>query len=1034
MLNFQPKQLMKLKKWLIFLCVFSAVSTAKAQYRFDQWTTDDGLPQNSVFSILQTPDGYIWFTTLDGLVRFDGIKFKVFNRNNSPGLTTNRLIYLLAENDNTLWVGTEDGGLLRFQDGKFRAFSTADGLPSIKVAKIFKDFDGNLLAASQTGLARFDGEKFTAQNQLDAREYALYFSSAGVRWELLQNGLTSTKNGQITKYNLPFQLNQISDNRTFNYPSYVTMIEDRNNSEVLWLTAAGNLYRMENGQFTTFSKEQGMPKSLIRSITQDETGTIWLGTENDGLCRFAENRFVCYTTADGLSSNHLGELFIDREKTLWAATTERGIDRVSRKTITPLSKKDGLVDSNVYPLLEDRQGNYWIGAFSALSFYKDGKITNYTRENGLFYEIVQSLFEDRTGRIWIGSVGGIEYFENGKFTDFTEKLGLEIGKYDFRDIYQSPDGALWFATNLGLLKYENETVTKFTTENGLPSNDTKKFFRSAKDDFWIGTLGGLVRLNGDKFDVFTEKDGLPGNHVRTIYEDAENLLWIGTYDSGLALLRDGKFTKITMENGLFSNGVFQILPDERGNFWISSNQGIYRVNRRQLIDFADGKISTIVSTAFGKSDGMLSTECNGGRQPAGLKTKDGKLWFPTQDGVAIVDPNSVAFNPLPPPVVIESVRIDGKSEVGFAVKNGITTQTENSNASSNKLQPPATADGSDIEMQPGQENLEIEYTGLSFIKPEQIRFRYKLEGLDKDWTDAGERRTAYFPYLPPGNYTFRVAAANSDNVWNEQGTSIKIVVHPAFYQTWWFVFLCVLAIAVIAFWLYRKRLSEEKRKHAAQEDFSRRLIAAHESERRRVAAELHDSLGQTLAMIKNRAVFAVQNTKDLEKAKEEFDQITEQSVFAINEVREISYNLRPYLLDRLGLTKALKSLFNKTAENSNLKINAEIENIDKLFSSEAEMSIYRIVQEILNNILKHAEAVNVNINIAKTENFVIVKIQDDGKGFSTNGNLNNNKKEGFGLLGMAERIKILGGTHSIESVLGKGTSFVIKLQSQNRLR
>ena len=987
--------------FLILSAANSGNSFAQTKFRFDNWTTDNGLPQNSVFSILQTNEGYIWFTTLDGLVRFDGIKFKVFNRSNSPGLTTNRLIYLLADNDNTIWVGTEDGGLLRFQDGKFRAFTTADGLPSVKVNKIFKDFDGNPLAAAQTGLARFDGAKFITENRREARDYALYFAPSGNRWELSNNGLTATtRNGQITNYELPFKLNQISDDRTFNYPSYVTMLEDRKNAEVLWLTAAAKLYRMENGNFTVFSSAQGMSKSLVRSITQEENGDIWLGTENDGLCRFDGNRITCYTTADGLSSNHTGELFIDREKTLWAATTERGINRISRQTITPLSKKEGLIDSNIYPLSEDGKGNYWIGAFNALSLYKDGKITNFTREKGLFYEIVQSLFEDKTGRIWIGSVGGVEYFENGKFTDFTKTLGLAVGDYDFCDIYQTPEGAMWFATNKGLLKYENGNVGKFGSENGLPSDDVKKIFRSADGNLWFGTVGGLARFDGNEFQNFTEKDGLPGNHIRTIYEDSENLLWIGTYDSGLALFRDGKFTKITMENGLFSNGVFQILPDEHGNFWISSNQGIYRVNRRQLIDFADGKISKVISTAFGKSDGMLSVECNGGRSPAGLKTKDGKLWFPTQDGVAIVDPESVEFNPLPPPVVVENVKIENQPFENF--------QTG-------------------IEIQPGQENLEIDYTGLSFIKPEQMRFRYKLEGLDKDWTDAGERRTAYFPYLPPGNYTFRVAAANSDNVWNEQGANIKIVVYPAFYQTWWFVVLCILVISLLIFRLYQRRLVAEKRKQAAQEDFSRRLIAAHEAERRRVAAELHDSLGQTLAMIKNRAVFAVQNSNDLEKAKEEFNQITEQSTYAINEVREISYNLRPYLLERLGLTKALKSLFNKTAENSELKIIAEIENIDKLFTSEEEMSIYRIVQESLNNILKHAEADEVKINIRKTGQLLTVKIRDDGRGFETNGVGSSSKKEGFGLLGMAERIKILGGTHTIESILGKGTNVIIKI-------
>ncbi len=611
-----------------------------AQYRFDSWTTDDGLPQNSVYSILQTNDGYIWFTTLDGLVRFDGIKFKVFNRSNSPGLTTNRLIYLLAENDNTIWVGTEDGGLLRFQNGEFHPFTTDDGLPSVKVNKIFKDANGNLLAASQTGLARFDGEKFIPQNRLDAREYALYFAPSGAFWELSQNGLTATRNGQITKYKLPFKINQISSDRTFNYPGYVVMFEDKNNPEVLWLTAAANLYRLENGRFTIFSVSNGMPKSLVRSIAQEADGDIWFGTETDGLCHFEDGQINCYTTNNGLSSNHIGGLFIDREKTLWAATTERGINRITKKVITPLSKKDGLIDGNVYPLLEDRQGNFWIGAFSALSLYKDGKITNFTRQNGLLYEIVQSLFEDKDGRIWIGSVGGIEYYENGKFVDFTEKLGLLIGDFDFWDIHQTAEGAMWFATDKGLLKYENGKVSKFTVENGLPANDVKKILRTIDGNLWLSTIGGLARFDGNKFESFTEKDGLPGNHVRTIYEDSEGLLWIGTYDSGLSLFRNGKFTNITLENGLFSNGVFAVLPDEHGNFWMSSNQGIYRVSRQQLIDFADGKISSVISTAFGKSDGMLTVECNGGRQPAGIKTKSGKLWFPTQDGVAIVDPEA----------------------------------------------------------------------------------------------------------------------------------------------------------------------------------------------------------------------------------------------------------------------------------------------------------------------------------------------------------------------------------------------------------
>lgn len=996
---------------------FFAILSFQAQYRFDQWTTDDGLPQNSVFSILQTNDGYVWFTTLDGLVRFDGVKFKVFNRSNSPGLTSNRLIYLFAKtDDNGIWVGTEDSGLLRFQNGEFRSFTTEAGLASNKINKIFCDFDNQLLIAAQSGLSRFDGEKFIPENRIEARDYGLYFAPSGVRWQLDKNGLTAEKNGEIKKYELPFRMNQITGDRAFNFPGYVEMLEDKNQPGTLWLTAAESLYHLENGKFTAFSAAEGMPKSIVRAIAQEENGDIWMGTEKNGLCRFSNNKINCFTKNEGLSSNSIWSLLIDREKTLWAATSERGINRVSRQVITPLSKKEGIQDSNIYPILEDSKGNFWIGTWTALSVYKNGEIKNYDPRSGLLYEIVQSLFEDKNGRIWIGSVGGVQYFENGKFVDFTEKLGLTIGVNDFWDIHQTPDGAMWFATNLGLLRYENGNVTKFTVENGLPANDVKKILSAKDGSIWFGTVNGLARFIDGKFEVFREKDGLSGNHVRTIYEDAEGLLWIGTYDSGLTLFRNGKFAKITMENGLFSNGVFQILPDDRGNFWLSSNQGIYRVNRLQLINFADGKSSSIVSTAFGKSDGMLNTECNGGRQPAGIRASDGKLWFPTQDGVAIVNPEIVPFNSLPPPIVIEAIRIDENLLVPIKEKSSFF-ETENFS----------------VTVQPGQEKLEIDYTGLSFIKSEQIRFRYRLEGLDSEWTEAGTRRTAFYPYLPPGNYTFRVMAANSDNVWNEQGATLSIVVKPAFYQTWYFLIACFLIVLLIVYAIYRLRISRLERARIVQEEFSRRLIAAHESERRRIAAGLHDSLGQTLAMIKNRAVFAVQNTKNLDAAKTEFDQITEQSVYAINEVREISYNLRPYLLDRLGLTKALKSLFNKTAENSNLEIRTEIENIDSIFTNEEEINLYRIVQESLNNILKHADARKVKVEIGKTNNFLNIKIEDDGKGFSTDGALSNNKKEGFGLLGIAERIKILGGTHSIESVQGKGTIINFKIDISRKI-
>ncbi|MDQ3713879.1 MAG: hypothetical protein M3388_16895, partial [Acidobacteriota bacterium] len=723
---------MSLPKSLFQIC-FACLSffSVQAQYRFDQWTTDNGLPQNSVRTMLQTSDGYLWFTTLDGLVRFDGVRFTVFNKSNSKNLPGNRLTNLFAEADDTLWICTEEQGLVRYRNGEFQTFTTADGLPSNNISEILKDMDGSLLIFTQNGIARFRDNRFSLENRCDVRDYKIYVSPSGTRWEMDASGLRATgKDGREIGYNLPFTAENISSDRTFNYFSYVQMLEDVGGT--LWFSAAGNLYKLKDGATTVFTVKDGMPQSLVRRLAQDRRGDLWLGTEENGACLLAENSFTCFDTEKGLSSNKITDIFSDREGTLWIATNGKGINRVTRQIITPLSTAAGLSDKNVYPILEDRRGTVWIGSFSALSKYENGKLTNYSPRDGLLYEIVQSLFEDREGRLWIGSLGGVEYLENGKFYDFTEKLNLPIGNYDFWDIHEDRSGTFWFATNKGLIKYDNGAATRLTSENGLPGDNVRAILEARDGTLWFGTSDGLARLKDGKFTAVTDNAGAAVNQIRLIYEDEAKTLWIGTYDGGLWRLAGGKFTNYTTSDGLFSNGVFQILEDGRDNFWMSSNQGIYRVSRQQLNDFADGKRQTINSTAFGKSDGMLNTEANGGRQPAGIKARDGRLWFPTQDGAAVVDPEAVAFNPLPPPVVIENVKIENQSVANF--------QTA-------------------IEIQPGQENLEINYTGLSFIKSEQIRFRYRLEGLDKDWTDAGERRTAYFPYLPPGNYTFRVAAA-----------------------------------------------------------------------------------------------------------------------------------------------------------------------------------------------------------------------------------------------------------------------------------
>ena len=342
-----------------------------------------------------------------------------------------------------------------------------------------------------------------------------------------------------------------------------------------------------------------------------------------------------------------------------------------------------------------------------------------------------------------------------------------------------------------------------------------------------------------------------------------------------------------------------------------------------------------------------------------------------------------------------------------------------------------TAAKGTVIVNPGQENVEIAYTGLSFSRPEQVKFKYRLAGLSDTWVNAGTRRTAYFSYLPPGAYTFEVLA-NNDGGWSQTPATVKIVVLPLFWRTWWFIAFCALGAAGLTFGFFGLRLRQLRRKQAEQQEFSRRLINAHESERRRVAAELHDSLGQSLAMIKNSAVFGAHTAEDLAEAKEQLEQISTQSAQAISEVREIAYNLRPYLLDRLGLTKAINSLLHKVGDNAPFQIISAVADIDGLFANEAEISIYRIIQESLNNINKHAEASEVRVTIAKNDGTVLLSISDNGQGFDLKAHSETKNRGGFGLLGMTERVKMLGGTILVDAVLRQGTTIEIKLEVERR--
>ena len=979
---------------LIFFLLCTA-STATAQYRFDHWTTDNGLPQNSVYSIIQTRDGYLWFTTLDGLVRYDGVRFTIFDKSNSKGLASNRIRCLYEDNSATLWIGTE-GGLAYYRDGAFKTVTTADGLPDNLVFDIQGDRDGGVLIVTRQGYGTWRDNKYIPYPGSGLRpRYAVYYGPSGTRWTLSNEGLEKYKNGQTTVFHLTWPAGtQTSPN---------TLFEDHN--ENLWAAAGTNsIYEIrKDGVIKLYGDKDGIPHFSVRSFGEDNQGNLWLCTTGGGLVRFRDDRFTTYTKENGLSDHDLWCMFQDREGTIWIGTGDGGINRITGQFITSYGKKDGLAGDNVYPIFRDHNGDSWIGTTTGFSHLHNDSISNYlTGPVSPGSHAINSFFEDDQNHLWVGMVNGLFSIENGKLIQ-SGLYNSFLGDTSIWVIYQDGSKNLWAGTEKGLLRIKDNQGKLFTVDQGLPSNEVRDIHEDRDGSIWVATAGGVATLKDDHFTVYTQREGLCSNYIRTIHEDESGILWFGSYDGGLSRFANGKFTNFTTENGLFNNGVFAIMEDSRDNFWISCNRGIYRVSHQQLNDYAAGKISGITCTAYGKQDGLVNPECNGGRQPSALKTPDGKFWFPTQAGVAIVDPEAMRYNPLPPPVLIESVTVD-QSKADW---------------------------GNGLRILPGQSNLEIQYTGLSFVKPDQVRFKYKITGLDPDWIDAGTRRTANYSYIPPGDYSFTVIAANSDSVWNNQGVTIRIIVLPPFYRTWAFLILVSLTILVAAILIYRWRVRQLRNRHEAQEKFSRQLIDSQEAERKRIAAELHDSLGQSLLIIKNRAYLGLNESANPSVAAEQLNEISTSAAQALEEVREIAHYLRPSQLERLGLTTTIEEMIDRVADSSDIHFSSDIANLDGALTKDSEIGFYRVVQESINNIIKHSGAANASVRIIRDVRDIEMVIDDDGKGFvpevAANGQ---SRARSFGLTGIAERVRMLGGTLLIKSSPGKGTNIVVKLKTQ----
>ena len=1034
-----------------------------SQYVLDVWSIENGLPHNTVDAIYQTRDGYIWVGTFGGLALFDGVHFTTYDKGNTEGIKHNHISAFCEDADGNLWIGTNGGGLCRYRNGVFESITKVQGLSSDFVRCLAIDKEKRLWVGTEGGgitIVDFCGGQpkdwkysyYTMKSGLsDDIIRTLFLGSDGSMWiGTGSGGVCRWIQGQFTTYS---KKDGLADHTVYSIYQEI--------SGSVWIGTGNGLSRYRDGKFTNFTTRDGLSSNVIRSLHADAHHTLWVGTDGGGINRFHPEsqtiQFSIYAVQQGLSNNFIRTMFYDREGNIWVGT-RGGINRLSQGKFTNINTTNGLSDNFARSVLEDHEGNIWIGTNGGgLNVMKNSIIRQYTVKDGLSNNYVRSLFQDSQGIIWIGTDGGglnrldTKAPSGKQFTVYSSKQEVDM---NFVRAICGDEKGLWIGTyGGGLIRWENGKYTKFTAGNGLTNNFVFSLLKDKTGGLWIGTNGGGVNYYRDgSFKAYTTKDGLSSNFVFCMYKDTDDVLWIGTNGGGVNRyeMKNGSITQILKRHGLYDDVILDIVEDNLHNLWMGTDRGIFRVRKNDLNSFSDGTLKKITCESYGRRDGMKSAECSGASQPSAWKLRDGRLFFPTLGGVVMINPADIRMNQFPPSVVIEQ----------FIADDETLPVQEN------------------IEISPGRQKFEIHYAGLSFVAPEKVQFRYRLEGFDKDWVTAGNRRSAYYTNIPPGKYVFRVIACNNDGVWNEAGISLHLHLNPFFYQTIPFYLMILLVVfvgAVVMHWmriryLHNKaemlsRLVDEQTKevqetkkqveHVLEETRQARdLLAESNSALAVVNKDKTDLLNVVAHDLKNRLVtinslanIIFSNADEQKIVKDKSDLIHVSSTQTLELIKD--------LLDSAALETGVMELKMKPEDLSRL-----VEQVVLLIKHQLDKKRQKLIlhlppkgecivegdehwlKEAIYNLMSNAhkfspQGTKISVSLQVMNNEVRFDVQDEGPGLTENDKsklferfqrLSARPTDGETTTGLGLAIvKKCIGTHAgrvwAESELGKGSTF-----------
>ncbi len=953
--------------------VLPASTQAIFPYGVRIWQTDEGLPQNSVFALAQTRDGYLWVGTQEGLARFDGVRFTVVDEPAAPELRSGWITALLVAGDGSLWIACDGHGVLRFKDGALARFTETNGLPGQQTWCLANGRDGAVWIGSEGGLTRYlDGTLKSWTEQTGLPDVSIRGVSEDRRGQVhlaTRRGLVSlSREGEIR--NTYFGAGMIPN-------ALKSVVADRLGN--IWVSSNEGVTRENESGRRFYGVPEGLPDKLPTVIYEDRAGRIWVGTYNGVAC-LVDGEVVSTPMAEAGFGDLVYTIFEDREANLWVGGRD-GLYRLRPARFTTFTTREGLTANNVMSVCEDQSGAICVGIWGGgLNRLQGRKVTAVTATNGLTHDAVLALHEARDGSLWVGMDfgGGLNRLSSGGREVLTQQEGL-IGPV-VRVIHEDRHGALWVGTSRGLSVRREGKFFNYAREQGLAGTNVMVIYEARDGRMWIGTDGGLSCWSEGRFRNFTERDGLANPFVHSIHEDSDQTLWIGT-KGGLHRFKDGRFARYTSDEGLFSDEIYEIVEDDFGHFWMSSRKGIFRVRKSALDDLDRGNIKRVTSIVFGKADGLATVQCNGVAKPAAWKARDGRIWFPTIRGVVAVE-SRIETNDRPPPVLIEQVVANQRRlwQTGLtAPEAGLLT------------------------VPPGRGELEIRYTALSLQSPEKNGFKHRLEGVDSGWIDGGPERTARYYNLAPGSYRFRVIACNNDGIWNETGVTLALVFRPHYWQTWWFKLALFLALALLLTVLYQARV---------------RRLREIENLRIQIAADLHDDVGARLTKVAMVTESVDRQMPPSDRSKPHIQNIARTTREVIQAMDEIVWTINPKndSLDNLAnyLFQYAQDYFQHSGVRCRLDVPARLP--DHPLSTQQRHNLFMAVKEALNNVLKHAQATEVRVGVALADSKLTITVADDGCGFAPAGPL----PTGEGLPSMRQRLERIGGRLELESRPGGG--------------